>query len=140
MYTGDRILTAPVAAYDHHDGLSVTGGFVYRGRAIQELRGHYVFGDWALSFTGYVTPQAVGDDQRRLGRLFYLATPELEGKPGERSDILEFASLGMAMPIKVTAFGQDAAGELYVLGNRKGAPSDSTGSIWKIVPAPAPSR
>lgn len=136
-YTGDRSLTAPIAIYDHHDGLSVTGGFVYRGRAIRELRGHYVFGDWALSFSGYVTPQAPGDDQNRLGRLLYLATPELEGKPGERSDIVEFASLGMPMPIKVTAFAQDAAGELYVMGNRKGAPSDATGSVWKLVPGPA---
>jgi glucose/arabinose dehydrogenase len=137
-YTGTRVLTAPIATYDHQDGLSITGGFVYRGAAIRALRGHYVFGDWALSFTGYVTPQDPTDDQRRLGRLFYLATPELEGKPGEKSAILEFGSLGMAMPIKVTAFGQDAAGELYVLGNRKGAPSDSTGSIWKLLPALAP--
>jgi glucose/arabinose dehydrogenase len=137
-YTGARVLTPPVAVYDHHDGLSITGGFVYRGTAIRELRGHYVFGDWALNFAGYVTPQDPADDPRRLGRLFYLATPELEGKPGEKSEVLEFFSVGMAMPIKITAFGQDAAGELYVLGNRKGAPSDTTGSVWKIVPANAP--
>lgn len=137
VYAGAKVLTPPIAAYDHHDGLSITGGFVYRGHAIKELRGHYVFGDWARSFSGYVTPQAPTDDRNRLGRLFYLATPELEGKPGERSDIVEFF-MGTAMPIKVTAFGQDAAGELYVLGNRKGAPSDSTGSVWKIVPATAP--
>ena len=34
--------------YDHGDGISITGGFVYRGTAIPELFGKYVFGDLAL--------------------------------------------------------------------------------------------
>ncbi len=34
--------------YDHGDGISITGGFVYRGNAIPELVGKYVFGDLAL--------------------------------------------------------------------------------------------
>ena len=34
--------------YDHSDGISITGGFVYRGTAIPELFGKYVFGDLAL--------------------------------------------------------------------------------------------
>ena len=36
--------TYPVAIYDHNDGQSVTGGFVYHGR-IPALRGKFVFGD-----------------------------------------------------------------------------------------------
>ena len=34
--------------YDHGDGISITGGFVYRGTAIPELFGKYVFGDLAI--------------------------------------------------------------------------------------------
>jgi glucose/arabinose dehydrogenase len=34
--------------YDHNDGISITGGFVYRGTAIPELYGKYIFGDLAL--------------------------------------------------------------------------------------------
>src|SRR5256885_5729502 len=34
--------------YDHNEGISITGGFVYRGTAIPELVGKYVFGDLAL--------------------------------------------------------------------------------------------
>ena len=47
--------------YDHGDGISITGGFVYRGTAIPELFGKYVFGDLALR----------GRPVRADGRLFY---------------------------------------------------------------------
>jgi glucose/arabinose dehydrogenase len=40
-------LIAPVAEYGHKDGVSVTGGFVYRGRSIPELVGRYVYGDFS---------------------------------------------------------------------------------------------
>lgn len=38
----------PIHQYDHspEGGISVTGGFVYRGEAIPELVGHYIYGDW----------------------------------------------------------------------------------------------
>ncbi|HWA25581.1 MAG TPA: PQQ-dependent sugar dehydrogenase [Lacunisphaera sp.] len=35
---------APYALYDHHDGSSITGGYVYRG-PLAALRGKYIFGD-----------------------------------------------------------------------------------------------
>lgn len=35
---------APFAQYDHHDGASITGGYVYHG-PLAALRGKYVFGD-----------------------------------------------------------------------------------------------
>jgi glucose/arabinose dehydrogenase len=38
--------TNPIIDYSHDDGLSVTGGYVYRGRAIPELTGHYFYADW----------------------------------------------------------------------------------------------
>jgi glucose/arabinose dehydrogenase len=51
-------LTAPVLVYDHTQGKSVTGGYVYRGGAIAGLQGTYVYGDfvngnvWGLRQTG----------------------------------------------------------------------------------------
>lgn len=36
----------PIAEYDHSNGCSITGGYVYRGQAIPALQGVYIFGDW----------------------------------------------------------------------------------------------
>ena len=36
----------PVFEYDHTQGTSISGGFVYHGDSLPELRSHYIFGDW----------------------------------------------------------------------------------------------
>ena len=54
----EGLLTWPVATYGHDQGCSITGGVVYRGRALPELRGRYLFGDycsgtiWSLRWNG----------------------------------------------------------------------------------------
>jgi len=39
-------LTPPVWEYSHEHGCAVSGGFVYRGSALPELYGYYVYGDY----------------------------------------------------------------------------------------------
>ena len=116
----------PVAQYDHDEGLSITGGFVYRGKAIRALRGHYVFGDWAPSF---VEPLP--------GRLFYLQQGGLTGAAGEGpSDILEFQlpESPNGVGTKINGFGRDGSGEIYVIGSESGLLDGVTGRVQKIVP------
>ena len=110
-------LIDPIAQYDHDEGISVIGGFVYRGSKVTSLNGVYIFGDWSRSFS---TPK---------GRLFYL-TPT--------NAIREFRLQGASsLPLFVHGFGQDAGGELYVLGNTTGIPfpnaeGKNTGVILRI--------
>jgi len=39
-------LELPIAGYGRDEGISVTGGYVYRGEAVPELQGKYIFGDF----------------------------------------------------------------------------------------------
>ena len=55
-------LTLPVAEYAHDQGCSVTGGTVYRGAAIPDLVGQYVFADYC-SGRMWIVP-ATGDEFR----------------------------------------------------------------------------
>ena len=78
----------PVFDYSHSDGgCVVTGGYVYRGRAIPDLVGTYVFADFCLG--------------------------ELEGLRLGGGEVVQ-EQLGVAVG-PVSSFGEDAQGELYVL-------------------------
>ncbi len=111
---GSDNLVDPIAQYDHDEGTAIVGGFVYRGSSIPALQGRYVFGDFA-------DPTGSG------GRLFYLDTT---------GDIVELnlednESLGMSL----LGFGQDASGEIYVLGNATGTPFGDTGLVLRMTDA-----
>ncbi len=86
-------LIDPIHQYPRSEGISITGGFVYRGATLPSLRGKYIYADygtgkvWALSFDGSkMTNNQV-----------------LSNEGGS-----------------VSAFGEDANGELYLLDHSGG--------------------
>jgi hypothetical protein len=107
--------------YDHQDGISITGGFVYRGTAIPQLVGKYVFGDLAL----------IGTPVRIDGRLFYA---DLQTGQISEFQLPQFANGKLPNQLTVHGFGQDASGELYAIATN--TPSNGTGGIvYKLVAA-----
>jgi glucose/arabinose dehydrogenase len=106
--------------YDHNDGISITGGFVYRGTAIPELYGKYVFGDLALK-TAPV---------RADGRLFYA---DLQAGTINAFPLPQFGGTAI-LPhgLTVHGFGQDADGELYALVTNTSA-NGTGGIVYKLV-------
>lgn len=96
-------LTLPVVDYDHGQGCSVTGGYVYRGAAIPDLQGVYLYGDYCQGFV----------------RSFRFAG-------GQATDQRDWQALRPGG--NVTSFGEDAAGEVYVL--------TAQGGVYRIVSLP----
>ncbi len=86
----DRGFLGPVHVYGREDGVSVTGGVVYQGNAIPELRDRYVFGDFGS------------------GRLWALRLPETAGAAAPPPDAL--GRFGLS----VSCIARDAKGELLV--------------------------
>ena len=101
-------------------GISVTGGYVYRGKAIAALQGKYIFADWSRN-------TALPD-----GVLFTATRPE------KGADRWSLEYLPLVEPAKIgeyiVAIGRDAAGELYVLTNHRNGLLGTTGKVFKLVP------
>jgi len=104
----DAVFIDPIHEYNRADGLSITGGFVYRGSAIPALRGHFVYGDW------------------RFGNLWALAY-DAAGKTVVNHLIDKPADVANPTT-QPTGFFPDEKGEVLVL--------DWRGAIHRIVPAP----
>jgi len=100
-------------------GCSITGGYVYRGKAIPWLQGKYVFADWSHTM---VKPD---------GRLF-AASPGPDGKWTWQRIIP--ASHKEGMKFYITGFGRDSEGELYIFTNDSNGLVGATGKVQKIVP------
>jgi hypothetical protein len=99
-------------------GISVTGGYVYRG-SNADWDGKYIFGDWSKSFDAMD------------GQLF-MAT---EGGDGTWTmENVNVANMDGPLPY-VLAFAQDAEGEVYVLTSVTTGPVGGLDKIYKIVPA-----
>jgi glucose/arabinose dehydrogenase len=81
-------LADPITEYGRNDGQSITGGYVYRGSAISNLVGHYVFGDFAS------------------GRIWSVPANSPVG-----TTPVELADTSLA----IAAFGEGEDGELYIV-------------------------
>ena len=81
----------PITDYAHKEGISITGGFVYRGKQIPALVGKYVFADW-------------------MGPLWTLTDTKKPQWVREKLSISKDAGYW-----QITSFGEDQAGELYLV-------------------------
>ncbi len=91
---------APIFVYGHSHGCSVTGGYVYRGEAIADLQAVYLLGDYCS------------------GRIWVTwRNPEFLWQAAE------FMQTGL----QISSFGEDEAGELYVI--------DYRGGLYRFEPA-----
>jgi glucose/arabinose dehydrogenase len=81
-------LILPITEYDHSEGVTILGGYVYNGKAIPFLVGTYVFGDFSN------------------GKIWSL----VESPSGTWT-----RTLLLATGRSISSFGQDASGELYVV-------------------------
>ncbi len=100
-------------------GLSITGGYVYRGKALPNLVGSYVFGDWSKTFA---EPQGV----------LLVAHPPRQGAgPWTIEDV---QVTNMDFHSYVLSFAEDDEHEVYVLVSDHTAPGRASDRIYKIVP------
>ncbi len=117
--TNIAALDFPIFEYGHGPmGIAIIGGFVYRGALYPELSGQYVFGDFSTSFGA---PD---------GQLYYLT----ESRPGiwERFSFQLYPS-GGRLGRFVKGFGEDEAGELYLLSTTRLGPGGNTGDVRKLI-------
>lgn len=101
--------TEPLYTYEHGagktEGLSITGGFIYQG-SIEALKGHYIFADW-------INP-----------RLWSFQVED--NKPVHFTDWTDQFKLKENKINRISSFGKDAHGELYLMEHQQG-------TLFKIV-------
>ena len=85
---GPGPILPPTLELNHSVSMSVTGGYVYRGKKFPELEGQYVFGDW---------------ENHRL----WAATTGKD-KPVSYREIADPS-------VRIVAFGEDHASELFIV-------------------------
>jgi glucose/arabinose dehydrogenase len=103
-----RGITFPISEYNHQEGISVIGGYVYNGRDIPFLKNKYLFADWT-------------------GKIFYL---QKSGSIWQRGPVSIDNLPGY---IKIIGFGEDPSGELYMLTNFDTGPANKKGNVYRIV-------
>jgi glucose/arabinose dehydrogenase len=82
----------PLVEYDHRQGISITGGYVYRGKLNQKLTGTYIYGDYG---SGKIWSLRKNDTQ--AGKKVYNS------------------SLIIDSELNISSFGTDQFNELYIV-------------------------
>ncbi len=108
----DAKFIEPIHAYNHGEGLSITGGTVYTGKALTELTGAYIYGDFVL---GKVWALKTDDAGKVLSNELLYTSPQTPAdNPKKKPTVL----------VKPTGFYANAAGDMLVL--------DWNGVIYKL--------
>ena len=105
-------------------GVTITGGYVYRGKAFPALAGKYIFADWSRSM-------AIPD-----GTLLVATIPP-QGSAPARWTVQPLALKEYPngrIKSFIWALGEDADGELYVLANGINSVANTRGKVFKLVP------
>lgn len=104
-------------------GISVTGGYVYRGKALPQLAGKYIFADWSRNFG---IPS---------GTMMVATRPSSPSEKQWSLDMLDMAKHPKGrLTAFITALGEDGEGELYFLTNGSNQLVGKNGKIFKLVP------
>jgi glucose/arabinose dehydrogenase len=103
-------LELPIAEYAHSEGVSVIGGYVYRGKKIKNWVGKYIFADWR-------------------GVLFSLT--EENNKWKRETLTVNYENF---KNIRINSMGEDQEGELYLVAQDKVGTVELSGKILKLIP------
>jgi glucose/arabinose dehydrogenase len=120
---GDPLIDPVIEYANHHQpgglGATVIGGHVYRGQALPQFFGRYIFGDWSREF------------EEPDGSLF-VAMARKRGLWGMQQLRVATSPTGR-LGHYLLGFGQDSDGEMYVLTTDQTGPSGTTGKVFKLV-------
>jgi len=106
-------LELPIDEYNHDIGISICGGYMYRGNSYPSLHGYYFFADWN-------------------GKLFCLK--QQPDGTWKRFDTNINGTKKNETEGKVNSMGIDDNGDIYVLTQKLFGPRSPTGVLWKITP------
>lgn len=104
-------LELPIDEYGRYKGISICGGYVYRGNDIPFMKGYYVFGDWSGKL--FLLRQKNSGAWERI-------EPEIDGSGSNDLDG------------KLNSMGQDRNGNIYLLTQKLFGPKSPTGVLYKI--------
>ena len=120
---GDPLIDPVIEYANHHQpgglGATVIGGHVYRGRALPQFAGRYVFGDWSREFEEPDGSIFVASSRKK--GLWHMEQLRIATSPTGR------------VGHYVLGFGQDLGGEMYVLTTDMTGPSGTTGKVYRLV-------
>ena len=120
---GDPLIDPVIEYANHHQegglGATVIGGHVYWGRALPQFAGRYIFGDWSREFEEPDGSVFVASPRKK--GLWHLEQLRIATSPTGR------------VGHYVLGFGQDLAGEMYVLTTDQTGPSGTTGKVYRLV-------
>tara|TARA_B100000029_G_C17601436_1_gene965876 strand:- start:121 stop:1224 length:1104 start_codon:yes stop_codon:yes gene_type:complete len=97
-------LNIPFYVYSHKEGSSITGGYVYRGKKIEKLKGKYIFADYASGLAYAIDTKKQNQKMEKLAMIWN----------------------GHEFSGSITSFAEDKEGEIYLITH--------WGTIVKLVP------